>query len=466
MEISTRIGRIQDFIRSYQIWRDMNLREGWTREQLLEHQGRQLNSLVRHAVAKSPFYQELYRSVDLSRPVRVEDLPVTTKKMVMENFDRVVTSRKVDLASVYSHIDHVKGDPLYSGRYRVLTTSGTSGLKGVFLYDKKTWSTLMAAVLRAGSFMGARPLRPLRITSIGGSSPVHLSYRRAGAMDFGFHKVQRLIVTMSVEKLVAEMNSFQPQYIHAYPSMATLLAEEQLEGRLKIKPEFLLTGAELVTDAMRRVIRQAWGIRPFESYSATEGMLAVECDHHRGLHIFEDLVIVEVVDDENRPVPDGTPGRKILLTNLFQFSEPLIRYEISDMIRIDSEPCSCGRPFRLISAIFGRNDDVIYLEGLSGEPVPIHPMNFHFFLTTLTNIKEYRVVLGDEDITVVIVPRGQWGEADSEEIKQTIYKKLLDLKVKPPPLRITTVDSIKRDDRFMGKMVVVAKGLAGRTFES
>ncbi len=88
-------------------------------------------------------------------------------------------------------------------------------------------------------------------------------------------------------------------------------------------------------------------------------------------------------------------------------------------------------------------------------------MNFHFFLTTLTNIKEYRVVLGDEDITVVIVPRGQWGEADSEEIKQTINKKLQELKVKPPPLRIRTVDSIKRDDRFMGKMVVVARGLAG-----
>jgi len=461
MDNPDRAGKVQDAMRAYGAWCEMKAREGWSREQLIEYQGMQLARLVRHACAKSPFYRELYKGIDLGGPIRLQDLPIVTKKSIMENFDRVVTDPKVNLASLYTHIDNIKEDQLYAGEYRVLTTAGTSGFKGVFLYDDFTWSTLLAAVMRVGSFMGISPLRPLRITAIGGSSPVHLSFRRAEAMDFGLHKVQRLVVTSPVEQLVADMNSFQPHYIHAYPSIATLLAEEQLEGRLRIEPEFLLTGAELVTEAMRDTIRRAWGITPFESYSSTEGMLAAECDRHRGLHIFEDLLTAEVVDAEYRPVPDGAPGSKILLTNFVQYREPLIRYEISDMITIDPEPCGCGRPFRLIKTIFGRHDDVFYLEGLSGEPVPFHPMNFHFFLTTFPGIKQYRVILGDDDITIVIVPRGEWGGADEEELRQIFTKKFAEMKIKPPALRVRRVDSIKRDDRFMGKLVVIEKGQKG-----
>jgi putative adenylate-forming enzyme len=458
MENPDRAGRIQDAMRAYGAWCEMKAREGWSREQLREYQSRQLALLVRHACERSPFYRELYKGIDLEAPVRLQDLPIVSKKVLMENFDRVVTDPKVDLASLYSHIDSIREDVLYAGQYRVLTTAGTSGFKGVFLYDDLTWSTLLAAVMRVGSFMGLSPLRPLRITAIGGTSPVHLSVRRAEAMNFGLHKVQRLVVTDPVEQLVAAMNSFQPHYIHAYPSIATLLAEEQLEGRLNIQPEFLLTGAELVTERMRGTIREAWGITPFESYSSTEGMLAAECGCHRGLHIFEDLLIAEVVDAEYRPVPDGTPGAKILLTNFFQYSEPLIRYEISDMITIDPEPCACGRPFRLIKAISGRLDDVFYLEGLSGESVPFHPMNFHFFLTTFPGIKEYRVILDDDGITVAVVPRDEWGEADEVELRRIFNGKFAEMKVRPPAFRIRRVDSIKRDGRFMGKLVVIEKG--------
>lgn len=461
-----RAKKIQDAMRAYGKWCEMKTREGWSRPQLAEYQAGRLALLVKHACDKSPFYRDLYQGLDLSGPIRLQDLPIVTKKSIMENFDRLVTDTKIKLASVHSHLDRIKKDRLYAGKYRVLTTAGTSGFRGVFLYDDCTWSTLLAAVMRAGSFMGLSPLRPLRITAIGGSSPVHLSFRRAVAMDFGLHKVQRLVVTNPVEQLVADMNSFQPHYIHAYPSIATLLAEEQLEGRLRIAPEFLLTGAELVTDAMRSTIHRAWGIRPFESYSSTEGIAAVECDRHGGLHIFEDLVIAEVVDAQYRPVPDGTPGTKILMTNLFQFTEPLIRYEISDMITVDPEPCGCGRPLRLIKQIFGRHDDVFYVEGISGGPVPIHPMNFHFFLTTFPGIKEYRVILGDGgDISIIIVPRGEWGGAQDEELRQIFSRKFAELKIRPPVLRIKKVKSIKRDDRFMGKLVIVARGKEALEFE-
>jgi phenylacetate-coenzyme A ligase PaaK-like adenylate-forming protein len=248
--------------------------------------------------------------------------------------------------------------------------------------------------------------------------------------------------------------------------MAALLAEEQLEGKLKINPEYLLTGGELMTEAMRSIIRRAWGIRPFQTYSAAEGLLAVECGHHRGTHLFEDLNIVEVVDDDNRPVPDGEPGRKILLTNLFQYRQPLIRYEITDMICIDPEPCSCGRPFRLISAVIGRNDDIFYLEGASGELAPVHPLNFHSVLAPRENIKEYQVVLGDDSIIILIVPKLNWTATESDEITEMIKKKLQELNIKPPLILTKSVNRIERDDRHMGKMVIISQGMVGRTFES
>lgn len=466
MGIVHRIKKIWEALNAYAIWRDMNSREGWSRERLLQYQNRQLETLVRHAAAKSPFYRELYKGLDLSGPLDIRGLPVVTKKAVMDNFDRFVTDGRVTLSSVHRHMERLTTDQCYEKKYRVFTTAGSSGLKGVFLYDSLAWCTILAAVMRAASFMGVSPYRPLRTSSIGSGSPVNLGYRRAEGMDFGLHKVQRLFVTSPLEQLVASLNGFQPQFIHAYPSMATLLAEEQIEGKLNITPEYLLTGGELVTEAMRRVIRRAWGIRPFPSYSATEGLLAVECDHHRGIHLFEDLSIVEVVDDENHPVPDGVPGRKVLLTNLFQFREPLIRYEMSDMICIDPEPCSCGRPFRLISGIIGRNDDIFYLEGTSGEPAPVHPLNFHSVLVSTKNVEEYQVVLGDESIIILIVPREIWNTAESDNIVARVKEKLLELNIKPPRILVKAVNRIERDDRHMGKMVIISRELEGRSFAS
>jgi phenylacetate-coenzyme A ligase PaaK-like adenylate-forming protein len=242
LDILSRIKKITEALNAYALWRDMKARDGWNREQLLDYQNRQLNALVRHAVDKSPFYKEFYKGLDLSSPGRsggsidIKSLPVLTKKAVMDNFDRFITDRKVTLSSVYSHMGQLKTDQYFRGKYRVLTTAGSSGLKGIFLYNRLAWSTILAAVMRAGAFMGVSPYRPMRIGSIGSGSPLNLSYRRALGMDFGLHKVQRLAVTTPLKQLVADINGFQPQYIHAYPSMAALLAEEQLEGKLKINP--------------------------------------------------------------------------------------------------------------------------------------------------------------------------------------------------------------------------------------
>ena len=85
--------------------------------------------------------------------------------------------------------------------------------------------------------------------------------------------------------------------------------------------------------------------------TALEGTFAVECQAHDGLHVFEDLFILEPVDHQNRPVPAGEYADKVLLTVLFNYTQPLIRYELTDSICMAATPCPCGYTFARIQGI-------------------------------------------------------------------------------------------------------------------
>ena len=118
---------------------------------------------------------------------------------------------------------------------------------------------------------------------------------------------------------------------------------------------------------------------PFDVYAATEAAgIASECRIHAGLHLFEDLVVTEVVDGDNQPVPPGTPGEKFLVTVLFGRTQPLIRYEMSDSI-ISSHRvlCPCGRPYRLIECVQGRIEEALSFPAQSGGQVTIRPAALH-----------------------------------------------------------------------------------------
>jgi phenylacetate-coenzyme A ligase PaaK-like adenylate-forming protein len=189
----------------------------------------------------------------------------------------------------------------------------------------------------------------------------------------------------------------------AYASMAHLLAEEQLAGRLRISPGFVFASSEVFTDKARRRVEEAWGKKPFEVYAATEPAgIASECEQHRGMHLFEDLVIVEVVDENNRPVPPGVYGRKVLVTVLFSRTMPLIRYEMSDSVRPASSPhCPCGRPFALIDGIQGRQEDVLRFPATFGGWTSVQPIVFHRVMDAVP-AGGWQVAQGPEGLTVLL----------------------------------------------------------------
>ena len=157
----------------------------------------------------------------------------------MERFDELVTDPRLRRDELLPHVGALTGDALHLGRYRAMTTSGSSGRKGLFVYDRPAWRALIAQFLRYNAMVGIGPRLPrrLRVAALGGATASHMSRRVAQTVDVGLHRVLSLPVTLPLTQLRQELERFQPQFINVFPSVAVLLAEEQLAGRLRIGPK-------------------------------------------------------------------------------------------------------------------------------------------------------------------------------------------------------------------------------------
>jgi phenylacetate-CoA ligase len=149
--------------------------------------------------------------------------------------------------------------------------------------------------------------------------------------------------------------------------MVGLLAEAQLTGQLRIQPEKVVAASELLTLHSRQAARAAWGESGVvDSYAATETASIASTCPRGGWHLCEDFLIVEPVTEDYRPVPIGVTADRVLVTVLFSRTLALIRYELTDSIRLSPETCTCGLPFALLEAVEGRTEDTLLLPGRHG----------------------------------------------------------------------------------------------------
>jgi len=374
------------------------------------------------------------------------------KKTYMKHFNEIVTDRRLRLSELQKHMANVSGDDYYLNEYRLLTTAGSSGHKTVVVFNRKEWSIQEAASMRIAAMMGVLPfsMRRPTIVTIGSPSPLHDSYRLPLSMDTGLYRFYVLPATAPIEELVQRLNSIQPHILRGFPSMLGLLVTEQLQGCLNINPSIIAGGGEPLTTELRKQLQTAWQSSVFDIYGTQEGLRAMECNPGQGMHIFEDLGIVEVVDEDNRRVPDGTLGHKVLFTNLFSFTQPVIRYEISDMMVLAPEPCPCGQPFRRILAINGRNDDVLYLQGRGGRQVAVHPVHFWNVLESFADIRQYQVVHESDGICLRLMYEEGNGKV-ARSVREQLAQKLHTLGVDCPSIRVELVTELEDRSYHMGK---------------
>ncbi len=361
-----------------------------------------LSSIVAFARGRSSFYGRLYDGL----PDRVEDpslLPPVTKDALTENFDAAVTDPSVTLAAAQAFVSETsRVGRRFLGRHVVITTSGTTGLPAVIVHDEGALAVYAAltAVRRLLPLVSAGTLwsvarrggRTATIVATGGhfaSSVVEGLVRAAFPRLSGRNRT--FSIMRPLKELVADLNRFGPAILGTYPTAMSVLAQEQSEGRLRIRPALALSGAESLSPAVRRQVSAAFGCPVRDTYAASEFMgIAFDCP--RGLlHVNSDWAILEPVDAAGRAVPPGRPSYTSYLTNLANRVLPLLRYELGDSVTPLAEPCPCGSPFPAVR-VEGRCDEILRFPGREGESVPILPMSVATAVEETPGVRSWQAV--------------------------------------------------------------------------
>lgn len=455
MDLAYQRRRLGDVAAGVRLARTLAERDAWPAERLRAHQQEGLEAVVRHAAAHSPFYRE--RLGRLPGRIAPGDLPTLDKATLLEHYDDIVTVPDLRRDALLAHVEQLRGDALLHGRYRAMTTSGSSGRKGLFVYDRPEWAVLVAQMLRFNAWMGIAPRLPRRrkIAAVIGTAETHMSRRVAATVGIGLHRILALPVDLPVGELVRRLNAFGPEVLSGYPSMLALLAEEQAAGRLRVAPEVVFTSSEMLTTATRARLETAFGVRPYDFYATTEGLWGAECAERRGLHLFEDTTLVENVDAGGRPVPPGEPGVKLLVTSLVNRAQPIIRLEVADAVILDPDPCPCGRSLVRMRSIHGRSDDMLRLGG-----VAVHPLQFAGVARD-PEVVEFQVVQQAARLRVRVVPRGPAPDLE-RRLGALVAKRLEAAGVTAPQVSVERRERLERQPGGKLQMVVADRRQSGR----
>ncbi len=212
-------------------------------------------------------------------------------------------------------------------------------------------------------------------------------------------------MTLPLVDIVAGLNEVQPTILQGYSSVLHRLALEARRGRLRIQPRRINPISEPLVPETRALLDEVWGVPITNGYGMSEGLFAGGCAH--GIHLPDDLCLVEIVDRDGRAVPPGQLGQRILVTNLYNPALPLIRFEVTDEVQVVPGPCPCGSVLRRIGDPQGRLDDTFaYPDGTT-----VHPHVFRDVLGQHPTLVEYQVRQTARGADIAIVTAGPTDEA-------------------------------------------------------
>ncbi len=369
-----------------------------------ERQAARLEALVSHARRASPLYAELYASLvtDGLVPEDLVRLPQVRKPELMSHFDDWVCDREVTRAKVQAFLadpDTVGAD--FLGRYVVFTTSGSTAEPAVLVQDKRAIAVMNGLAYGRSAGVLPRNLLP-RILSRGIKQAAvfagqghfltaTLFARRLRELPIRRRYCRYFSILDPLPELVAALNDFQPVMLSTYASALNLLAGEQEAGRLHISPMVISSGGEPLLPNARRRAERVFGAVVVQTYNASEVTpLSLPCRKGQ-LHLNSDWFIVEPVDGSGRAVAPGQRSDTVLVTNLANYVQPLIRYELGDSVVVGAERCPCGSPLPTIT-VQGRTDDVLDVPGADGDTVVILPLAISEVVEETPGVLSYQIV--------------------------------------------------------------------------
>ena len=319
-------------------------------EALLEKQLAQLAALVVHAYANVPFYRARLDAAGIVPGARIE----------LDQWRRLalLTRREVQGSGTALHALRL---PQREGRVLETSSSGSTGIPVTVLGTDR--EALVFKILSLRNHLWHRRDFARKIGVINSLSFPN-ARRREGfrqarwgdgeALPFETGPAAFLDISNPVARQIEWLEAERPAYLITYPSnLAAILAAYEAAGRGSPGVIEVISQGEVLPDEVREQCLRVWNATIQDGYSAQEvGVMALQCPDHLHYHVQSEAVLLELIDEDGKPVPEGGIGR-VVVTPLYNHAMPLLRYEIGDYAQ-SGPPCPCGRTLPVLTRIMGR----------------------------------------------------------------------------------------------------------------
>lgn len=434
----------------------------WSPSRILHAQRRRLERLLTHTLSKSPYYRAKFGEVDIKK-FRLDQLPPTTKDEMRENFDSLVTDKRLHRTDLEQYVSDDRNlGKWYLDEYAVCQTSGSQGAPLQIVQNRSSLNVIFALMSARSSPDGApnlwegirRLIRPKHVVAMLFRRGVYPSSMTVDFMPHIVAPFARLTRLSSMQAdLIDRLNELQPDVLTGYASVLEALALQP--NRLKLKNlEYITNCSEQLSSRAKARIEEGFGVPVFDHYGTGECLqLADACRGCGGVHINSDWAILETVDDNNQPVPAGTSGAKILVTNLANYVQPFIRYEIGDRVALSAQTCSTANNLPRIERFEGRSAELFWVREGSNDRFLTYVL-FHSSADSLGEIREWRAIQTERNRVEFHIQliHEQPNSAAEDEIKRRLLVRLAEYGMPScVVVNVTIVDAITSDERT-GKM--------------
>ena len=436
---------------------------------IAERAQQRLVSMLRFARAHVPLYGRLLEHLPPASTLKLADLPIVHKAKLMADLPASLAASGLAGGAIDAFLaDPARIGAPFADHYAVWTSSGSTGVPGIFMHDGGALAVydalellrfrgLSVAPFATGPFL-ARERYAMVAAIEGHFAGIATVERLRQRFPLLAPFVRAFSVLQPLPDLVEQLNRYRPTLLAAYPTVAELLADEQRAGRLKLSLDELWCGGESLGAPTRALLKEVFRCRVREAYGASEFLsIAWPCRHDR-LHVNADWVLLEGVDASGRPVPPGVPSHTTLLTNLANRVQPLIRYDIGDSITVLPDRCPCGSALPAIE-VQGRCDDVLSLAGPLGAAVKLMPLALATVLEDDALVNDFQLVQTGPRRLTLRLGRAEKPRAAAACSALRSYLLRLDL----PAVRIDVDEALPHRDPVSGKLRRVINSVRAET---
>ena len=411
-------------------WSEARLR-GWQRDRL--------RALLASATRRSAFHGRRLAGVD---PARFEladlpSLPAMTKAELMADFDAVSCDPRLTRLAAERALAATGTEPVpLPGGYLCMATGGSSGQRGIFAFDGASVAEFSSLIFRSRlAALGADPTRVPELTfaMVGAPSAVHGTMFVPSMMAGSPIRFSFVPVTWPLADIVSRLNELQPQGLFGYPSMLARLAAEQQAGRLAVAPRMVNSTAETLLPEFRAAISEAFGAPITDTFATSEGLIGASAPDEPVITMATDSCLVELVDDAGRPVPPGVPSAKVLVTNLYNTLQPLIRYELGDSFTRQPDSPAHGH---LRVTVAGRSDEILHYAGAD-----VHPVVLRSVLLAQPGVVDYLVTQLPHGVAVLALTER---DVDLTALRESLRTALARVGLANPEVHVEAVSSLPR----------------------